>query len=178
MMLENPSNTLRRLFCGLTENTFQVQLGVADTRLVDYVSDLLVRFIRQDALEAIRSITGQRLRSITAMAAEAELRVGEARRQVHRHIGDYALFWTGFFPEALRQQPGIVASDRYTDFLVQGKRSYYIASTIEPVDPKEPPGEVLERLSEEFELCAEGLHEIRRELERSDDEGRGPLRIV
>jgi hypothetical protein len=177
MTFQNPSNTLKRLFCGLTENTFQVQFGIADTQLVDYLSDLLLRFVRQDALESIRSITGKPLRSITAMAAEADLRVGEARRQVHRHIGDYALFWTGFFPEALRQQPGIVSSDRFSDFCIQGKRSYYIASTIEPVDPEDAPGELLERLSEEFELCAYGLREVRRELERSDEEWPGTFLI-
>lgn len=177
MTFHNPSNTLRRLFCGLTENTFQVQFGVADTRLVDYLSDLLVRFVRQDALDSIRSITGQKLRSVTAMAAEAELRVGEARRQVHRHIGDYTLFWAGFFPEALRQQPGVVSGDRFTDYCLQGKRSYFIASTIEPVDPEDAPGDLLQQLSEEFEMCAYGLREVRRELEQSDDEWIRPYLI-
>ena len=26
-----------------------------------------------------------------------------ARREVHRHIGDFTLFWTGVYPEALRE---------------------------------------------------------------------------
>ena len=35
------------------------------------------------------------------MMVEAEARIGDARREVHRHIGDFTLFWTGIYPEAL-----------------------------------------------------------------------------
>ena len=39
-------NALRRLFGALTEHAFQVDLGIADPPLTDYLSDLLVRFSR------------------------------------------------------------------------------------------------------------------------------------
>ncbi len=41
---EGASDTLERFFSGLSEYVFHSQLGVVDTQLVDYVSDLLVRF--------------------------------------------------------------------------------------------------------------------------------------
>ena len=53
----------------------------------------------------------------------------------------------------------------------QGKRAYYIASTI-PVAKEVAPSDVLERLSEQFELCAYGLAEVRRQWEdRTSDSG-------
>jgi hypothetical protein len=40
----------RRFFTGLTEYAFAARLGVADPPLVDYIAELLVRFIRSDEL--------------------------------------------------------------------------------------------------------------------------------
>lgn len=160
-----PSSNLRRYFAGITESTFQVHLGVADPSLVDYVSDLLVRFIRTDAMQRARTTTGRRINRIGEMFVEAEQRVGEARRGLHCHIGDVALFWAGMYPEALRQRGTV---DCYEDYCIQGKRAYHIASTIE--SEAAPPSEILERLSSEFEMCCYGLREVRREIERRDDE--------
>ncbi len=170
MYSKEPSRTLQRLFCGIAENTFHGQLGVVDPPLVDYLSRLLVRFVRQDALEKVRTITGRRVVDVPAMLAEAEERVGEARRDVHRHIGDFTLFWAGLYPEALRQQRGTVGGDQFLDFCVHGKRAYLIASSIEVLDEDDAPAELLHRLSDQFELCAYGLREVRRELERPEDE--------
>ena len=41
MWFSDPNHPLRRLFAGLTEQTFQTTLGVADPRLTDYLSGLL-----------------------------------------------------------------------------------------------------------------------------------------
>jgi hypothetical protein len=178
MSSEQPSRTLRRLFCGLTENTFQVQLGVVDPPLMDYLSDLLIRFLRQDALDKLRSLTGQRMRDVRVMLAEADTRIGEARREVHRHIGDYTLFWTGLYPEALRRQRGAIAGDQFVEYCSHGKRAYLIASSIETGDEATAPGEVLHRLADQFEMCAYGLREVRRELERGGgDETNRPFLI-
>ena len=50
--------------------------------------------------------------------------------------------------------------DHLLDYREQGKRAYYIASTISN-DAERDETEVLERLSHEFELCAYGLGEVR-----------------
>jgi hypothetical protein len=161
-------DNLRRYFAGLTEYTFQTQLGFADISLVDYVSDLLTRFVRTDTLYAVRSPVGKRLGTVADMMAEAQARVGEARRQAHRHIGDYTLFWTGVYPEALERLQSPHEKDHLLEFRAQGKRAYFVASTI-PAESLAPGPDVLERLSTQFELCAYGLREVRREWERRDD---------
>lgn len=170
-MKNPPSITLKRYFCGVAECTFQSQLGVADPPLIDYLSNLLLRFVRTDSLQRLRNPAGRRLEALGEMVAEAESRVGEARRDVHRHIGDYALFWAGLYPESLRRRRG--AGDRFEEYCSQGKRAYHVASSID--SDLEPSPDVLQRLSVEFEMCAYGLHEVRREIERGDD-GEGPAR--
>ena len=47
---KSQSAALRRYFAGVTEFAFETRLGVADPPLVDYLSDLLTRFIRTDAV--------------------------------------------------------------------------------------------------------------------------------
>jgi hypothetical protein len=157
---------LRRLFSGLTEQTFVSTLGVADPRLTDYLSDLLSRFIHIDALYRLRNVHGQRLEEVAAMMIEAEaLPAGPTRREVHRHIGDFTLFWTGVYPEALQRLRSALRMDHFIDYCTQGKRSYLIASTFEEEEYREE-APVLRRLSEEFELCAYGLNQVRKQWEQ------------
>jgi hypothetical protein len=165
---------LYRFFSGLAEYTFQTRLGVADPPLVEYLATLLCRFIHNDAIYRVRNPAGRRLEEVAEMLLEAEARLGESRREVHRHIGDFTLFWTGVYPESLRRLQRQSRLDHFLDYCEQGKRAYYIASTIE-ADDKADENEVLQRLSHEFELCAYGLSELRREWERRDpDEGVPP----
>lgn len=168
MHASQPS-ALLRFFAGLTEQTFQTKLGVADTQLTDYLSDLLTRFIRKEALYRVRDVKGRPLAQVFQMMVEAEQRVGCARRAVHRHIGDYTLFWAGLYPESLSPKPVAASADHLINYCEQGKRSYWIASTIESTGEEQAPADVLERLSSQFEMCAFGLREVRREWERRDD---------
>src|SRR5260221_14424901 len=121
--------SLREMFAAFTEHAFQVDLGIADPRLTDYVTDLLLRFIRFDAIFRFRSTVGRRLEEVAEMMLEAEQRQGKPRREIYRHIGDFTLFWTGVYPEALTQRQSPAHKDHLLDYLEQGKRSYYIAST-------------------------------------------------
>ena len=171
MAPELRGEALRRFFAGLTEFAFHTRLGVADPPLVDYIAELLSRFVRSDELYPVRSPRGQRLVQVADMLVEARQRQGIARRQVHRHIGDFTLFWTGVYPEVvdcLRRG----GKDALIDYQEQGKRAYWIASTI-PVEPAaeqeaaEP--DVLARLSEQFDLCVYGLGEVRRQWEQTGD---------
>ena len=123
MWSPRPEHPLRRLFSGLTEQTFMHTFGVADPRLTDYLSELLSRFIHVDALYRLRPA---------------------------------------------------LSRDHFIDYCAQGKRSYYIASTFRD-DPYRDEAPVLQRLSEEFELCAYGLNRVRREWERQPLEGGPPL---
>src|SRR5215472_13048480 len=167
MWSPKPDHPLRRMFAGLTEQTFVNTLGVADPRLTDYLSELLSRFIHMDAVYRLSNARGRRLEEVAEMMIEAESMPsqGRTRREVYRHIGDFTLFWTGVYPEALKRLRSVLRKDHFIDYCEQGKRSYYIASTFEH-EPYRIEALVLRRLSHEFELCAYGLNQVRREWER------------
>jgi hypothetical protein len=151
----------------LTEQTFISALGVADPPLTDYLSELLSRFVSMDALFRLRDLSGKRLEEVVAMILEAEAMPaeGRTRREVHRHIGDFTLFWTGVYPEMLKRLRSALSRDSFVDYCEQGKRSYYIASTFED-EPFTDEAPVLRRLSDGFEMVAFGLSQVRREWER------------
>jgi hypothetical protein len=161
---------LRRFFAGATEYAFECRMGIADPPLVDYVAELLVRFVKSDAIYGVRNPRGERLVQVSDMLAEAQARQGAARRNMHRHIGDFTLFWTGVYPEiADRMRQG--RKDSLLDYADQGKRNYFIASTL-PAEDASVPDAVLKRLSDNFELCVYGLGEVRRQWEeRGGDDG-------
>lgn len=167
----NNGSSVERYFAGLAENTFQSQLGVVDPPLIDYVTNLLIRSIRNDLLHRIRGVTGRPLTTVQEMVAEAAQRLGDARRDLHRQIGDFTLFWAGLYPEALRGGDSKI-SDQFETYCSYGKRSYLIASTMTPPEI-DPPAEVLERLSERYDLCCYGLREIRRQWENGQDSDYG-----
>jgi hypothetical protein len=173
-MPENPNaddvpkrSALDRFLSGIAESVFLSRLGVADVQLVDYVSDMLLRFIRLDGMHRVRRGTGEPATEVFQMLVEGQKRIGLARREVHRHIGDFTLFWSGVYPESLRRVGGVDSPDGFLDYCQHGKRAYAIASTIEGGQDR-PSCELLFRLSEQFDMCAYGLREIRRAWEERD----------
>lgn len=165
------ADQLKRLFAGYTEQTFQTEFGIADPPLVDYLSDMLVRFVRIEAIFKVRDVIGRRLEEVADMLLEAEQREAHPRREIHRHIGDFTLFWTGVYPEALQRLKSWERKDALLDYQQQGKRSYYIASTFAE-GPYREEAPVLRRLSDQFELCSSGLRRVRQEWERRPSEAR------
>jgi hypothetical protein len=166
MWFYNADHPLRRYFSGLTEHAFVDSLGVADPRLVDYLSLLLARFIHMDDQHRRWGSGGRTLEQVADMLLEASaIPAGRTCREIHRHIGDFTLFWTGVYPEALKRLRSILRRDHFIDYCEQGKRSYWIASTYED-DPYTEEAPVLRRLSEQFELCAWGLNQVRKEWEQ------------
>ena len=154
---------LRQFFSGLTEHTFMDTLGMGDPGLIDYLSIMLSRFIHMDSVHGLAK--AEKLEQVADMLQEAQaLPPGATSREVHRHIGDFTLFWTGVYPEALKRLRCAVNKDHFINYCEQGKRSYYIASTFEE-DPYREEAPVLRRLSQVFELYAYGLNQVRREWE-------------
>lgn len=161
-------SALDRFLSGISEYIFQTKLGVADVEMIGYVSDVLLRFIRLDSIHWMRRSDGRPVTEVFQMLIEADRRIGLARREVHRHIGDVTLFWSGMYPESMSTSSK-TSPDQLLDYFAHGKRSYKIASTIE-ADRDRPPCELLDRMSEQFELCAYGLREVRRQWEESEPE--------
>ena len=160
-------DSLRRLFAALTEHTFQVELGVVDPALSDYLVDMLVRFTNSSEIYRHRSVEGERLEGVADMLEEAEQREARPERELRRHIGDFTLFWTGVYPENLRRIHRRKAKDDLIDYFDQGKRSYLIASNLSSANVA-PPGEVLAELSDKFEYCVYGLGLVRQQWESKD----------
>jgi hypothetical protein len=182
MWLPPPEHPLRRMLSGVTEHAFQTTLGVADPPLTDYLAELLSRFIHIDALYVVKNSQGKPVTEVVDMLHEAAALPPEGRtaREYHRHIGDFTLFWAGLFPEALARLRSKLCKDSFIDYCEQGKRAYYIASTF-TAGPDKPEAPVLRRLSEQFELCAFGLTQVRRELEAQQADGQkvaGALRLI
>jgi hypothetical protein len=167
MWYYDADHPLRRFFSGLAEHTFAADLGVADPPLIDYLSLLLSRFVHVDAIHRLKVGAGTKLPEVADMLLEAEglPQAGRTSREVYRHIGDYTLFWTGLYPEALKRLRSVMHKDHFIDYCAQGKRSYYLASTYED-EPYRAEAPVLRRLSEQFEVCAYGLSQLRKEWER------------
>ena len=161
-VIQHGELALQRLFAASIEHVFQTDLGIADPPLTDYLAELLCRFVRLDAIHGIRDAEGKRLDEVAQMLMEAECRSAGPQREVYRHIGDFTLFWSGLFPEALTSRKAARRQDHLLDYCEQGKRSYYLASTFrEGRFAEDAP--LLRRLSEEFELCGIGLNRVRRE---------------
>jgi len=176
---DKSNSNVHRFFAGITEQTFQTQLGVPDVDLIDYLSSLLTRFIRSDVVFKIRGITGKPLTEVADMLIEAEERIGDAKRSVHQHVGDFILFWTGVYPESISRMQQETNKDHLLSYWAEGKRAYYKASTLTPEDDcGTDDARLFTKLSAEFELCAYGLGEVRREWERRDEQGDGPGIIV
>ena len=148
-----------RFFRGLTEYAFHARLGVVDPPLVDYVALLLVRFLRHDALGSPPA--GEGTSDVATLLVAARDHAPDTARAEYRHVGDYTLFWTGLYPEAVERlrKPGLV--DQFVDFRAAGKQAYWLASMLEPDDAAEERL-LFERLSRDYDLCVEGLGEVRR----------------
>jgi hypothetical protein len=159
---------IRDLFAALVQGAFQSQLRLTDPHLARYVADVLVDFTHRDNLYRIRDGRGQPLEEVAEMLLEGDVTLNassfERERAVHKHIGDFTLFWTGVYPEMLRYFRAATRRDHLVDYVEQGRKSYQIAATFE-YGPYVEEAPVLRQLSENFETCMYGLHLVRRELD-------------
>ena len=99
---------LPRFFETVTRRTFG-DLAIDDTPALRYLADLLTRFVRSEALRAIRELPGRRLDSVTdsllaiqhVWASDSPDFNPSAERALRRQIGDYTLFMTHFTPSTV-----------------------------------------------------------------------------
>jgi hypothetical protein len=165
----SPQHPLRQLFISLVQRTLQLSLGGYDPEVGQYLADLLADFIHMDRVYRLRNAKGQRLEDIAEMLIEGDVRLNASsfvrEREVHKHIGDFTLFWTGVYPEMLRYFQSSTRKDHLLDYVEQGKNSYYIASTFD-YGEYQKEARVLRQMSHEFDLCVFTLHCVRQEMDR------------
>ncbi len=168
------NHPLRLWLAGLVQDRFQSGIGICEPALLEYLTDLLTEFIHVERINRLGDGSGRNVEDVAEMlfAVEGitEQQSEEKLREVHRHIGDYTLFWTGVYPENLRRMHRRSARDDLIDFFEQGKRSYDIACRLSS-NNSEPAPTVLRQLSDEFEYCVYGLGLVRRGWENEGGGG-------
>lgn len=146
-----------------------VEVGLAEDDDVEgYLLSLLIDFLHRDTIYMIRDAAGHRLESVAEMLAEGDVLLNadsfDREREVHKHIGDFLLFWSGVFPEHLKTMRAPGKLDALVNPVRQGQISYYVASTFRH-DPYSVEAPTLLRLSEEFLGFQRGLTLVRASFE-------------
>lgn len=162
---------LRKLFKKALDFGFSMH-PAEKSGVEEYIEDqILCEFIHTDNLFKIRDGAGKPLEDIADLLTEGDVRLNaqsfSREFQVHKHIGDYTLFMLGMFPMSLAHRTGkefllgrlvIPGSSLYDHYLLQGSRSYRLASEF-------MERELFRKLSENFALYRNVLEFVRMFLE-------------
>jgi hypothetical protein len=165
--------SLQELFGELVERAFALSLRWDDRQVMRYLTRLLTEFAHIDSLYRLRDLNGRPLREVAEMLYYADVRLGAQsfyqEREVHRHIGDFTLFWTGVYPEALPRLRASLRKDHLIDYVKQGKESYRLVSLFDIGEWREE-APMFRRLSENFEIAMQGLYAVRQMWEQMAQE--------
>jgi len=164
------SHPLQELFTELIHHHFDLDVGLRDGGVQDYLAGLLTEFCECEQLYKIRHANGRLLEDVGEMLLEADPIYGPApsfdrERQVRKHIGDYTLFLSGMFPESInRFRLRRARLENFVDFVKAGKESYYIVSKFDQFEyAKLAP--LFAKLAHEFESCVYGLNLVKGDLQ-------------
>jgi len=165
---KDQEHPLFALFQELIHERLVAEFGrLHESQCEAYLSELLFEFLHTDQIFAIQDRQGNRLQAVSDMIEESDVLLNadsfERERQVHKHIGDFIMFWNGIYPEFLRQLRLQSGKDALCDFIQQGRESYYVVSTFDhsPYDVEAP---MFRQLSEEFEMYTACLRFVRSHL--------------
>lgn len=153
---------LREFFQTLVHNSVSVKMGLRDTDVENYLCDLITEFMHTDAC-ALED-ADRKIDDIVQMLFEGDVLLGagsfERERQVHKHVGDYIMFWGGVFPEHLELMRKAGRPAGLINHVHQGRASYHLVSTFVHGDHA-TEASLFKRLSEEFETYLFALHLVR-----------------
>jgi hypothetical protein len=163
------SNPLQQFFQELVARNYG-EVGVRSSEVQAYASNLLTEFCDVENLYKLKDENGEPMHDVGAMLLASDPIYGSApsfdrERQVRKHIGDYALFFTGMWPEALnRFRLRRARMEGLIDFIRAGKESYFIVSKFEHFEyAKVAP--LFRRMSLDFEQLVYGLNQVKNDLE-------------
>jgi hypothetical protein len=90
----------------------------------------------------------------------------EREREVRKHVGDFTLFFTGLFPEAVASLPRVrrLSLDTLVNYIAVGKESYAVVAAFNLFEYRDE-APLFRRLSDRFEQCVFGLNLVKREIE-------------
>ena len=166
----SPNHPLRQLFQELVGRRFRRDVQLDDAAVAEYVGSMLTDFTHVDHLYTIRNARGERLETVVEMLVESNPLLDapsfEHERRVRKHIGDFILFYTGLFPEAVASLPRIrpLSPDAMVDYVQAGKESYGVVAAFNIFEYRDE-APLFRRLSERFEHCVFGLNLVKRDLQ-------------
>lgn len=167
--MQGQTHPLEAFFQQAVRNSYEGKLGMHDADVTSYVARLLCEFSESDKLYNIRDEAGHPLEELTEMMLASDPVHGtapsfDAERALRKHIGDYALFVAGMYPEATgsnhrqrRHHPSL------GELIRAGKESYFIVSQFNLCE-YEHEASLFARLSDGFERYILGLTLVREEL--------------
>jgi len=135
----------------MTEASFE-QVGMPDRELKIYVTGVLIDFVHVGNLYRVRDAQGRRLEYLFELQLESEQGDAAHARETQKHLGDYALFMVGMFPEHLQRRRRAVSPAYY---VAQGKTAY---ATVSAMDGLRPSAALFRKLAEHFETCVQALN--------------------
>ena len=125
------SGLLPRFFESVTRQAFG-DLAIDDAPALRYLTELLTRFVRTEALRTLRELPGRRLDTVAdSLLAIQHVWDWEApgfnpgtERVLRRQIGDYTLFMTGIFRDYV---DGLAVTGYYEH---EGRRAYRFVAEV------------------------------------------------
>lgn len=164
-------NTLTQVFSELVERNFHRHLELRDGEITNYVTALLIDFTRSEHVYRIRDARGRAIEDVGEMLLESNP-LGPAasfdrEREVRKHVGDFTLFFSGMFPESIRNwRLRRLQLGSFVDYIRAGKESYHVVAAFNQFEYlKVAP--LFDKLSDRFEECVYGLHLVRQHLDAS-----------
>jgi hypothetical protein len=167
--MQTEAHPLEPFFQQMVRNSYAGKLGMHDTAISNYVAHLLCEFSEADKLYKVRDEEGKPIHALDAMVRAADPVHGtatsfDAERAVRKHIGDYALFVSGMYPESMEApRSRRLGQQSYEELVSVGKESYYIVSQFD-LEEYADEAPMFRRLAGWFDRCTYGLRLVREEL--------------
>ena|SRR5579871_4416893 len=168
--MQAQSHPLEAFFHQAVRNSYEGKLGINDPDVTSYVAHLLCEFTEAKNLYKVRDVQGHPVEELDALMLAADPVNGtapsfDAERSVRKYIGDYALFVSGMYPEAMAPGHRRGKHPSLGELVRAGKESYFIVSQFNLFEyEKEAP--LFARLSDWFERCILGLSLVKTDLTR------------
>ena len=166
--MQAETHPLEPFFQQMVRNSYAGKLGIHDPSITKYVAGLLCEFSEADKLYKVKDENGKPIMALDAMVTASDPVHGgassfDAERAVRKHIGDFALFVSGMYPESMDPYRRRNGQQSFEELVKVGKESYYIVSRFDVAEyAEEAP--MFARLSEWFDRCIYGLQLVRDDL--------------
>jgi hypothetical protein len=169
--MQSETHPLEPFFQQMVRNSYAGKLGIHDSSITRYVAGLLCEFSESDKLYKVKDENGKPIVALDEMITAADPVHGtaasfDAERAVRKHIGDYALFVSGMYPESMDPWRKRHGQQSFEELVKVGKESYFIVSQFD-IDEYAEEAPMFARLSEWFDRCIYGLRLVREDLSQN-----------